>query len=130
MTAAALKAETLAGQRLLVVEDEMFVAMLVEDLLRDAGCTVVGPVATVADALKLVEEGGLDGAVLDVNLGSETVYPVAAALQRVAVPYVFVTGYGAAILNDTHRGHPTIQKPFDPRRFTDELLQGLAHGPR
>ena len=130
MTVAALKPDTLADRRLLVVEDEMFVAMLIEDLLVEEGCTVVGPAASVADALKLMDGTRLDGAVLDVNLGSETVYPVADALGRAGVPFVFVTGYGAGSLIEAHRGHPTIAKPFDPSRFADELVLGLANRPR
>ncbi|HTK34252.1 MAG TPA: response regulator [Caulobacteraceae bacterium] len=119
----------LAGRRLLVVEDEMFVAMLIEDILTDLGCEVVGPAASVAEALRLTAGSApLDGAVLDVNLGAETVYPVADALQRAQVPYVFVTGYSAASLNEAHRGQPLIQKPFNPDSFAAELAQGLAQG--
>jgi len=116
---------SLAGRRILVVEDEMLVAMMVEDLLADLGCHVVGPVATVAAALRLVAEERLDGAVLDVNLGSETAYSVADALKRGGVPFVFVTGYGARGLAAGHHGHPTIQKPFRPDRFGDDLIEGL-----
>jgi CheY-like chemotaxis protein len=117
-----------AGRRLLVVEDEMFVAMLIEDILTDLGCQVVGPAASVAEALRLAGSAPLDGAVLDVNLGTETVYPVADALQRAHVPYVFVTGYSAASLAEAHRGQPLIQKPFNPDSFATQLAQGLAQG--
>lgn len=117
---------SLAGLRILVVEDEMLVAMLVEDLLLSEGCEVVGPVASVAGALALVKKGGLDGAVLDVNLGSETVFPVADALAQADVPFVFVTGYGPSGLNDAHRDRVTIQKPFNIDNFVGELAQGLA----
>jgi len=120
--------EALAGRRLLVVEDEMFVAMLIEDVLNGAGCKVIGPAASVAEALRLARGAALDGAVLDVNLGSEMVYPVADALRLANVPYVFVTGYGAGSLSEGHRGHPTIQKPFNPDGFAEELVKGLALG--
>jgi CheY-like chemotaxis protein len=106
-----------------VVEDEMLVAMMVEDLLRELGCEVVGPAAIVAEAFV---QPGLDGAVLDVNLGSETVYPVADSLKRSQVPYVFVTGYGLSGLAAAHRGHPTIQKPSRADQFGANLVEGLV----
>jgi CheY-like chemotaxis protein len=116
----------LSGQRILVVEDEMFVAMLVEDLLADLGCEVVGPASSVDQALKLlINAAPLDGALLDVNLGQEKVYPVAEALRRNQVPYIFVTGYGTAGLEQAYRNDPTIQKPFDPERFGFEVARGL-----
>jgi CheY-like chemotaxis protein len=115
----------LAGRRILVVEDEMLVAIMVEDLLTELGCEVVGPAASVADALHLVMLGHLDGAVLDVNLGSEMVYAVADLLSLTRVPYVFVTGYGSGGLDAGHQGHPTIQKPFHMDRFCDDLSQAL-----
>lgn len=108
----------------------MLVAMMVEDLLRELGCEVVGPAATVAEALCLALQPGLDGAVLDVNLGSETVYPVADSLNRSRVPYVFVTGYGLSGLDASHRDHPTIQKPFRPEEFGGHLVDGLTRAAR
>ena len=119
-------ASPLIGQRILVVEDEMLVAMMVEDILLDLGCEVVGPAASVGAALRLAGQERLDGAVLDVNLGSETVYLVADALKRLDVPFVFVTGYGPGGLDASHRGHPTIQKPFRPDQFGVELIEGLG----
>jgi DNA-binding response OmpR family regulator len=125
MTAAA-GGKALAGQRILVVEDEMFIALLVEDILRDQGCDVVGPASNVADGLALAAAGGLDGAVLDVNLGTERVYPVADALTAAAVPFVFVSGYGQVGLSEPYSGHPTIPKPFKPTTFADEVAAALA----
>jgi CheY-like chemotaxis protein len=116
---------SLSGRRILVVEDEMFVAMLVEDLLADLGCQVVGPAASVEEALRLLNGAALDGALLDVNLGEEKVYPVAEALRRTQVPYVFVTGYGTSGLEQPYRNDPTIQKPFDPGRFGIDVAKGL-----
>lgn len=104
----------------------MMLAMMVEDLLTELGCEVVGPAASVAEALSLVaQQDRLDGAVLDVNLGSERVYSVAETLKEQCVPYVFVTGYGPGGLEGDHRGHPTIQKPFRLDRFEGELAEGL-----
>jgi CheY-like chemotaxis protein len=123
-----VSAGSLNGRRILVVEDEMFVAMLVEDLLADLGCQVIGPAASVAQALKLLDGAALDGALLDVNLGHEKVYPVAEALRQTHVPYVFVTGYGVAGLDQAYRNDPTIQKPFDPDRFGADVAKGLQAG--
>jgi len=119
-------AKDLAGRRILVVEDEMFVAMMIEDLLRNLGCEVVGPAANVSDALKLVATHPLDGAVLDVNLGRERVFPVADTLKRDVVPFVFVTGYGPSALTQAYDHHPMIRKPFEPESFGDDLAAGLA----
>jgi CheY-like chemotaxis protein len=117
----------LAGQRVLIVEDEMMVGLLEEDLLLRAGCEVVGPVATVAEALQLVSEQRLDGAVLDVNLGQEPVYPVADRLSAAGIPFVFVTGYGLAGVADAYQRHATIQKPFNSAGFAQDVAAAF-HG--
>lgn len=111
----------LAGQNILIVEDEMMVAMLIEELLLSAGCQVVGPAATVAQALQLVAQQRLDGALLDVNLGKESAYPVADALHAVGVPFVFVSGYGQSGVADGYVGHVTIQKPFNTATFERDV---------
>ena len=81
--------------RVLLVEDEGLVAMMLEDLLEDMGCEVVGSLATVAQAMAWIDDGGeADAALLDVNLGGETVFAVAEALAARAVPFAFTTGYG------------------------------------
>ena len=118
-------AQALTGRRILVVEDEMLIAMLLEDLLEDLGCQVLGPVSNVPQALELTAKERPDAAVLDVNLGAERVYPVADALTQAAVPFVFVTGYGQAGLAEAYGGHATIMKPFDPETFGPELAEGL-----
>ncbi len=118
--------EKFTGRRVLVVEDEIFVAMLVEGLLQDLGCDVVGPVSNVADALALVRKERLDAAVLDVNLGSERVFPVADSLTVSSVPFVFVTGYDRTALTETYVNHPMIQKPFEPMGFGEALADQLA----
>ena len=85
----------LAGRRVLVVEDEMLVAMLVEDILAQLGCTVVGPAARIAEALPMARSEALDCAFLDVNVAGERVFPVAAALAERRVPFVVPTAsYG------------------------------------
>lgn len=87
---------SLAGRCILVVEDEYFLAIDLERELVEAGAIVVGPVASVEDALALIErEPRLDAAVLDLNLGGEMVFPVADALTMRFVPFLFATGYNA-----------------------------------
>jgi CheY-like chemotaxis protein len=113
----------LTGRRVLVVEDEALVAMLVEDALLDAGATVLGPAATVAEALALLErEEPPHAAVLDLNLAGETSTPVADVLAARGVPFVVATGYGASGLPPGHAGVPVLAKPYDP----DELTAALS----
>lgn len=113
----------LAGRRVLVVEDEALVAMLVEDALMDAGAEVVGPVATVADALELLRLQLPEAAVLDLNLAGETSTPVADELARRGVPFVVATGYGADGLPPGHGNVPVLAKPYDPADLTAALAR-------
>src|SRR4051812_45694210 len=102
----------LNGMRVLLVEDEALVAMLVEDVLVDAGAKVVGPVGSVAEALQIIEtamrDGGLSAAVLDLNLAGENAGPIADALERLGVPYVFETGYSDECPIGTHSAAPIL----------------------
>jgi DNA-binding response OmpR family regulator len=100
--------------RVLVVEDEMLLAMLMEDTLADFGCDVVGPVARVADGVGLAQSERLDGAVLDINIGGAEVFPVACELAKRSIPFVFVSGYTSVKLPKEWEGRPTLQKPFRP----------------
>jgi len=102
----------LNGLRVLVVEDEMMVSMLIEDMLSDMGCTVVGPASRLDEATELAQAGGIDCAVLDVNLGGQPIFPVADLLRERGCPFAFATGYGDAGLRDVDRGTPVLQKPF------------------
>jgi DNA-binding response OmpR family regulator len=112
-----------------VLEDEAMVAMLVEDELLEAGAQVVGPAASVEDALRLLDgigHGGLDIGVLDVNLGGRSVLPVADALARRAVPFIFMTGYGDTGTHGPHAEVPILQKPFSPCELVATLDRLLA----
>jgi CheY-like chemotaxis protein len=119
----------LASRRILVVEDEPLVAMLEEDLLLEAGAEIVGPATSVAQALTLIGDGDLDGAVLDVNLGEETAFPVAERLAELGVPFVFVTGYGRQGLSERYAYRPVIRKPFRPQEFAKDVAMALMRGP-
>ena len=112
----------LAGRRILIVEDEALVSMVIEEALKDLGCDVVGPVGTRDQALALAEAEALDGALLDVNLGGEPVYPVADALSSRGIPFVFVTGYGEKGIAARYAQAPTLVKPF--QLATVETLLG------
>lgn len=117
----------LAGRRILVVEDESLVAMLLETILEDMGCTPVGPVSNIDDGLAMVERGEpLDAALLDVNVAGRQVFPVAQALLDRGVPFIFSTGYGESGLPEEWRGRPTIQKPFTEAAVRDALMTVLG----
>jgi len=114
-----------AGLRVLVVEDEMMVSMLIEDMLTDLGCAIVGPASRLDEAMELARATELDCAVLDVNLGGQPIFPVADLLRERGRPFAFATGYGDAGLRDQDRGAPVLQKPFregDLARVLGELL--------
>ena len=101
------------GGHILLVEDEAFVAMMMKDLIADFGFRVVGPFGTVTDALEALDRHQLVGAVLDVNLAGEKIYPVAEQLSGRGVPFVFVTGYASDAIEDRFAGVPVLQKPVD-----------------
>lgn len=101
-----------AGLRVLVLEDEMLVALLIEDMLAEFGCVVVGPASSVPDALARVEAEAIDAALLDLNLSDGSGYTVADVLVSRAIPFAFLTGYGRAALRDPYRNRPILQKPF------------------
>ncbi|HWL82011.1 MAG TPA: response regulator [Roseomonas sp.] len=113
----------LKGRRILVVEDEALIAMLVEDALLEAGACVLGPAATVEEALTLFREERPEAAVLDINLAGQASTPVADTLVEHAIPFVVATGYGAAGLPERHREVPVLAKPYDPRDLIAALEQ-------
>ncbi len=119
----------LVGRRILVVEDEMMIAMLVEDMLAELGCAVVGPAHALDAALELARtETGIDAALLDVNLGGQPVFAVADALREKGVPTIFSTGYGDAGLRDADRGAQVLQKPFRAGDLARALNAALGVG--
>lgn len=118
----------LAGRRVLVVEDEFFIADDMEAALRRAGAEVLGPVPTCAEALALgaAERGRIDIAVLDINLGGELCFPVADALAAAGVPFIFATGYEEAVLPERFRQVRRWEKPFDLSGLVRHLPAGGA----
>lgn len=116
----------LSGRRVLVVEDESLVAMLLETILEDMGCTPIGPASNIDEGEAMAREAELDAALLDVNVAGRQVFPVAAALKARGVPFVFSTGYGESGLPDEWRGNTTIQKPFTEAAVRDALMQAMG----
>ena len=109
-----------------MVEDEMIVAWLLEDMLTDLGCAVIGPAGNVNQALAMIEAEAIDVAVLDVNLNGEMSYPIADALGARGVPFIFVTGYDKDRMLDRYRSFPVFQKPFHRVELTDTLAKLLT----
>ena len=101
------------GNRMLIAEDEALVAIMMEDLAVELGWSVVGPFAKAADALAAAKDDDIQAALLDVNLGGESVYAVADALTARGVPFVFTTGYGAESIDRRFASTPILQKPID-----------------
>jgi two-component sensor histidine kinase/ActR/RegA family two-component response regulator len=99
--------------RVLLVEDEALVAMMIQETLAEFGFDVLGPVATVSEALAAARDQCLDAAVLDINLGDDLVYTVAEILARRGVPFVFVTGYDSDSVDARFSGIPVLQKPIE-----------------
>lgn len=103
------------ARRVLIVEDEMLVAMLLEDMLKDLGHVVVGIATRVETALSLIASTEPDLAILDVNLAGQKSFPVAEALERKGIPFVFATGYGQQGLEGNHISRTVLTKPFRSR---------------
>ena len=101
-----------ARLRILIVEDEMLVAMNIEDMLLELGHEVAGLASRLGPALALASESRFDAAMLDVNLAGEPSFPVADLLIERRIPFLFATGYGRQGLEQRFRGCPILQKPF------------------
>lgn len=113
--------------RVLVVEDEALLALDYAQQLRDAGLEVVGLVASVANGLKIISEGGCDVAVLDVNLGNETSAPIASALRARGTPFIVVSGYSSVEHPDDLRGAPSLSKPIRQGDLVAALRQCIKN---
>ena len=115
-----------SSRRVLVVEDEVLVAWLLEDMLADLGCAVLGPAASVKQALAMIDAEAIDVAVLDVNLNGQLSYPIADALAARGVPFVFSTGYDKDRMLDGYKTFPVLQKPFHQSELSDILAKLLT----
>lgn len=115
----------LAGRRVLVIEDESMVSMLLQDTLADIGCEVIGIASRFADAIEKAKSLSFDVAILDVNLNGEQTIPIAEMLAERGLAFVFATGYGAASLPASLRSVPVVQKPFHQRDLERVLRAAL-----
>jgi DNA-binding response OmpR family regulator len=118
--------QTLDRRRILVVEDEYLLAEELALELTDNGASVLGPVSTIEHALALLDDQVRpDGAILDVNLGGEPVYPLADALIGRGIPLIFTTGYDASALPERFARFARLEKPINIRRLTAALSQAI-----
>jgi CheY-like chemotaxis protein len=112
----------LSGTRVLLVEDDGIIAMLLRSMLESVNCEIVGLAARVPDALRKVAALSFDLALLDVNLAGTMSYPVADALRAHGIPFIFTTSYGRAALPPDMHAMPVLSKPFDLRELTAALV--------
>ncbi len=104
----------LSNLRILIVEDEYYLAADLADALRRQGVEVLGPVGTLAEAARMVERERFDCAVLDMNLHGDMAFPIADRLDQAGVPFIIATGYNSASLPERFSGIPRVEKPFNP----------------
>ena len=124
---ASLFMPALQSPRVLVVEDEMTVAMLIEDMVLDLEYEIAGVAPRLKDAMRLLDTDSFDCAMLDVHLNGETVFPFAAELEKRDIPFLFATAYGPRGIPKEFAGHLVLQKPFGPVELRAALSQ-LAGG--
>src|ERR1041385_8637649 len=111
--------DKLAGSRILVVEDDRLLSSMLEDALTILGCNAI-KASDIAEAMQLVTTATLDGAILDVNVAGEKVYPIAQELGRRGIPFFFVTGYVNSDMPSEYRDRPLLKKPFRVRDRSEE----------
>jgi CheY-like chemotaxis protein len=120
--------DDLSGLKVLVVEDESSVALLIEDMLAELGCEIAASVARLAQACEWAASGAFDLAVLDINLAGEYVFPAARILSSRGIPFLFSTGYGAAGVLAEFNRHPVLTKPFSLYTFKRAIIAALRRG--
>ena len=115
------------AKRILVVEDELMIRMLLEDMLGELGYVVAAEAARIDEALDAAQNAAFDVAILDVNLNGEPILPVADALAARGTPFVFATGYGERGLPEAYRDRPTLKKPFQIEGL-EQMLHSAIKG--
>lgn len=123
--AASMSPPRFTGLKILVVEDSFLAATSMKTMLAEFGCTVIGPVPSVREAVRMLNEISCDAAILDINLAAgETVEPVAQMLDTMKLPFVFVTGYTSPrLLSEQYRSRPRLMKPIDRRMLLAMMLR-------
>ena len=112
-------------RRVLLVEDEALVAMMIQECLTEYGHSVVGPIGRAAEALAAAKQGEFDAAILDINLSDGMAYPVAEILSQRGVPFAFVTGYEADTVDERFSNVPVLQKPIERQMLQRLFLPGV-----
>jgi CheY-like chemotaxis protein len=125
MTSAAQAQPVTSSKRVLVVEDELMIRMLLEDMLGELGYTVAAEAARIDEALEATKTAEFDLAILDVNLDGQPISPVVDALVARGTPFVFATGYGERGLPEPYRNRPTLKKPFQMEGLKQMLESAL-----
>jgi CheY-like chemotaxis protein len=128
MTSATQPQSATPAKRILVVEDELMIRMLLEDMLGELGYTVAAEAARIEEALDAAKNADFDIAILDVNLNGQPISPVADALVARGMPFVFATGYGERGLPEPYRDRPTLKKPFQMDGLKQMLQTALDRG--
>ncbi len=118
-------ANTPSARRVLIVEDEVLIAMMLQDMVADAGLEVEGVANSLAAGIDLANRADFDLAILDVNLNGEEVYPVAEILQKRGIPFIFSTGYGAGGIRSGFDSAPQVLKPFQQNLLVAALKAAL-----
>jgi CheY-like chemotaxis protein len=118
--------KTVAGKRVLVVEDELMIRMLLEGMLTDLGHTVAAEAGGIDDAVAIAKKGAFDVAVLDVNLNGQPVTPVVEILIERRVPFIFASGYGLRGVPEAYRTIPTLQKPFQADALAEAIETAMS----
>lgn len=113
--------DPLAGCRVLVVEDEALVAMMIEDVLQDLGCIIIGPASRLETAFRLANDEAPDIALLDVSVTGGKIFPVADMLLERGVPFALASGYGNWALPENLRNQPRLTKPFTPAQLKEQI---------
>jgi CheY-like chemotaxis protein len=121
-----------AMARILIVEDEVLIAMLLEDIVTDLGHDPIGPMMRLQPALTAAETGDFDFAILDINLAGQQSFPVADCLRRRGIPFIFASGYGGAGLGEGYSDIPVLQKPYDSCQIAQMIAasSGLQDAPQ
>jgi PAS domain S-box-containing protein len=114
------------GQRILLVEDEVLVAMMIQDCLIEWGHSVIGPASKASEALRLAENTDYDAAILDINLGDGTAYAIANVLSRRRIPFIFITGYESDSIDERFSAVPVLQKPIETQALRNILVSKPA----
>jgi CheY-like chemotaxis protein len=115
------------SKRVLIVEDELMIRMLLEDMLSELGYSIAAEAGRIDEALEAAKTAEFDLAILDVNLNGQTIAPVAEALVARGMPFVFATGYGERGLPEAYRDRPTLKKPFEMDGLS-RMLQNALDG--